>query len=180
MTDRPDYTLRQLQAALPWSIEYSSGFVEARDFVTHLDFQHALIHVAKAAGKLAAMCDDADHGRTEEELFSPASVSKLLADLVICALRMANTQPHAKYRIELQDAVVRRLEEKNSVKLDCGAVTDALTTHERTVVENVRGDLSRGANCGALGYSRDNGAFQAVSSLVSMIDRLAPKRSATP
>jgi hypothetical protein len=108
--DNADLTLRSLQVQLPWNLPYSHEFNSAQ--LPHLDFQHALMHVVKASGKLAALCDDADHGRDN---FETEEVSARLADLVICALRMANTAPGGL--ICLQSAVEDRIESKNHVKL---------------------------------------------------------------
>jgi hypothetical protein len=55
--------------------------------IAHKDFGHALVHVTKAAGKLAAIVDDADHGKPCQD-----DPGKYLADLLICAARAANAQ----------------------------------------------------------------------------------------
>lgn len=81
--------------------------------MTHKDFAHALLHIQKAAGKLAAVVDDAEHGGSE---FKPEEVDSYVADLVICALRMANTCPGRV--IDLEAAVIERIEKKNDVKLN--------------------------------------------------------------
>lgn len=53
--------------------------------VVHKDLAHALLHVQKAAGKLAAIVDDLDHGKEPSD-----DPGKYIADLVICAARAAN------------------------------------------------------------------------------------------
>lgn len=98
-------TIRQIQETLPWSIAYSEAFQASP--LHYKDFQHALVHVVKAAGKLAAMIDDHDHGRVVED----PNVPKYLADLVICSIRMANVAPGGK--IDLQEAVEARISQKN-------------------------------------------------------------------
>jgi hypothetical protein len=101
----PVSDLRKLQTSLPWSVHYSRDF--RANPQAHRDFAHALAHVHKAGGKLAAIVDDFDHLReTEDE-----RAHDWLADLVICALRMANTMPGGV--IDLQDAVLTRLAAKN-------------------------------------------------------------------
>ena len=105
-----DKTLRELQTQLPWTIHYHHDFRASP--MAHKDFAHALLHVQKAAGKLAALVNDAEHGGCE---FKPAEVDPYVADLVVCALRMANTCPG--HVIDLQRAVVERIETKNGVKL---------------------------------------------------------------
>lgn len=103
-----DLTIRELQTKLPWTVKYSSDF--RANPQSHKDFAHALTHAIKAAGRIAEFVDDIDH-RRESEL----QVDKYVADLVVCALRMANTHPGRM--IDLQKAVQDRLETKNEVKL---------------------------------------------------------------
>jgi len=103
--------LRDLQAQLPWTIHYHHDFRASP--VAHKDFQHALIHVFKAAGKLAAMVNDAEHAGFDWA--QDKSPNPHIADLVICALRMANTIPGRK--CDLQAVVEERIESKNGVTL---------------------------------------------------------------
>lgn len=67
------------------------------------DAQHALLHVIKAAGKMAGQMEEVDHGMRR---FAPVD-PKYVADLVICAARMAE-----KLEFDLFQAVRARLEEK--------------------------------------------------------------------
>lgn len=108
---RDAVTLADLQAVLPWTIHYHHDFRASP--VAHKDFQHALIHVFKAAGKLAAMVNDAEHAGFDWA--QDKSPDPYIADLVICALRMANTVPSRK--CDLQRAVIERIESKNGVDL---------------------------------------------------------------
>lgn len=105
-----DRTIRELQTQLPWTIHYSRDFRASP--MSHKDFGHALLHVAKACGKLAAVVNDAEHGGSE---FKPDDVDRYVADLVVCALRMANTCPGRT--IDLQRVVEDRIETKNQVRL---------------------------------------------------------------
>lgn len=105
-----DLTLRELQTQLPWTVHYHHDFRASP--MTHKDFGHALLHVFKAAGKLSAVVNDAEHGCSE---FRAEEVDRYVADLVVCALRMANTCPGRT--IDLQSAVVNRIENKNSMEL---------------------------------------------------------------
>jgi hypothetical protein len=105
-----DMTLRELQTNLPWTVHYHRDFRSNPQ--SHKDFGHALVHVVKAAGKLAAVVNDAEHGGSE---FKVNEVDPYVADLIICALRMANTCPGRT--IDIQQAVVDRIERKNGVKL---------------------------------------------------------------
>lgn len=56
--------------------------------------------------------NDAEH---KGSTFTAAEVDPYLADIVICALRMANTCPGRM--IDLESIVVQRIETKNNVKL---------------------------------------------------------------
>jgi len=96
-------TIAEIQehVRLAWTNEtYSKEFNGSG--ISHKDFGHALLHVMKAAGKLAAIVDDADHGKTNTD-----QAGKLLADLVICAARAANCSGYA-----LGVCVDQRLKEK--------------------------------------------------------------------
>ncbi len=103
MTDK---TLRELQTSLPWTVHYHHDFRASP--MTHKDFGHALLHVQKAAGKLAALVNDAEHGGCD---FKPEDTDRFVADLVVCALRMANTCPG--HVIDLQSEVEARIATKN-------------------------------------------------------------------
>lgn len=108
-------TIRELQTNLPWTIKYSQDFRSSP--VTHKDFAHALHHVSKAAGKLHALADDMDHDR-HVALFKEIREEneKYVADLVVCALRIANTFPGGV--IDLERVVIERIENKNNVLLN--------------------------------------------------------------
>lgn len=54
-----DLTLRELQTQLPWTVHYHHDFRASP--MSHKDFGHALLHVTKACGKLAAVVNDAEH-----------------------------------------------------------------------------------------------------------------------
>lgn len=101
-----DKTIRELQTELPWTVHYHHDFRASP--MTHKDFGHALLHVQKAAGKLAAVVNDAEHGGAK---FLPDEVDPYVADLIICALRMANTNPGRV--IDLQKVVQDRIIAKN-------------------------------------------------------------------
>jgi hypothetical protein len=105
-----DLTLRELQTQLPWTVHYHRDFRASP--MAHKDFGHALTHVFKAAGKIAAVVNDAEHGGSE---FKPEEIDRYVADLVVCALRMANTCPGRT--IDLQRAVEDRIENKNQAEL---------------------------------------------------------------
>lgn len=111
-----DVSLRWTQENLPWTIPYSKEFNKAstQSMLPHLDMQHAMIHVLKSMGKLAARFDQMDHGTNLTS--DGEDVPNIVADLVVCALRMANTSPWGRF--DLADAVRERLEKRNNVKLE--------------------------------------------------------------
>lgn len=103
-------TLREIQTSLPWTIRYSRDY--RANPQTHKDFAHAIVHVHKAAGKLSALVDDMDHDREiADDPTLRERYGKYLADLVVCALRAANTFPGGV--VDLQAAVEGRITEKN-------------------------------------------------------------------
>jgi hypothetical protein len=61
---------------------------------------------------LASVVNDAEHGGSE---FTSNEVDRYIADMVVCALRMANTCPGRT--VDLQRAVEDRIENKNLAEL---------------------------------------------------------------
>jgi len=118
--------LKILQEELPklWTGElYSQEFKASPS--CYKDFQHALLHIMKAAGKLLEMVEEADHAGPES-MFEGSS--KYIADLVICAARLAIKNPAGA--IDLQEAVLNRIYRKMGKKLEivvaceeCGSVS---------------------------------------------------------
>ncbi len=108
-------TIKEIQVKLPWTIKYSTDF--RSNPMSHKDFAHGLTHVGKAAGKLHEFVDNMDHDRDTALGFggNKEEYAKYIADLVICALRMANTFPGGV--IDLETEVIKRIESKNGVKL---------------------------------------------------------------
>lgn len=152
-----DKTLRELQTQLPWTGHYHRDFRSTP--MTHKDFGHALLHVHKAGGKLAGIINDAEHGGVDwADPKIRAEVEKYMADLVICALRMATTCPDGQ--IDLQTAVERRLFEKNNqlatdatklrtVERMGGAITTVQLSKEQSE------QLMKGVSQVSVGYSVD-------------------------
>jgi hypothetical protein len=106
--------LSEMQVQLPWTVRYSQDY--RLNPLVHKDFGHALVHVTKASGRLAELVDNIDHDRdTTDDPELAEKYSKYLADLVVCALRMANTFPGQ--HINLERAVIERLEIKNGITL---------------------------------------------------------------
>lgn len=110
-----DLSLRTLQG-LPWDMSaYRQEFLA--NPMAHRDFEHALAHVEKAMGRLWAMVEEADHkSGVMTSSFSRQDVSKYLADLVICAVRLANMNPSGP--INLESAVIARAKDKLGVDLE--------------------------------------------------------------
>jgi hypothetical protein len=145
-------TIRQLQTSLPWTVHYHRDFRSNPQ--SHKDFGHALLHVFKAAGKLASLVNDAEHGGCE---FTAEETDRYIADLVVCALRMANTCPGRT--IDLESAVVDRIAKKNAAEeagVPQGAAPPPSVVHEGGVVRisvttRIRqGWICRNANCGGV------------------------------
>lgn len=114
MTKPIDLTIRELQTNLPWTIRYSQDFRATP--LAHKDFSHALHHVGKAMGRLHELADNADHDRNiADSKTLKDDYGKYVADLVVCALRIANTFPGGV--LDLQHLVEERIESKNEVKL---------------------------------------------------------------
>lgn len=109
--------LRTMQRELPaWGVELGKGGPPAPNVEC---FEHAVTHAMKALGRLAGMVDDADHARAraggvrlpDEYPEDPSDVSKFAADLVVCAIKMAQTYPGGSFNLEA--AVVERVRAKN-------------------------------------------------------------------
>src|SRR5271163_2944781 len=105
--------VKDVQARLPeyWNDkDYPDGFNGGA--LPHRHFNHALSHAMKALGGLASLSDAMDHDRMgkfpggdpEAEQFS-ANAGKWLADLVICASRMAE-----QHNVNLDEAVQSRID----------------------------------------------------------------------
>lgn len=105
-------TLSEIQEELhrTWTLEsYSDEFKAGK--LPYRDFDHSLKHVMKATGKLVAIVEEADHGH--ESSFSTQKVANYLADLVICAIRMASKHPYGE--IDIETAVMARIREKADI-----------------------------------------------------------------
>jgi hypothetical protein len=110
--------LKYLQTVLPglWTQElYSQEFQERSSI--YKDFQHALLHVGKALNRLNEMVEEADHDGVYRS-FPSDDVEKYLADIVISTLRLAIKNPGTGGEIDLEKAVIRRIEQKMGVKLE--------------------------------------------------------------
>jgi len=114
-------SMREIQTSLPWSIRYSQDF--RTNPQPHKDFAHALVHISKAAGKLAALVDDMDHDwSVADDPQLRETYGKYVADLVICAMRMSNTFPGGV--LDLEKAVLDRIKAKNPQALPPPALND--------------------------------------------------------
>lgn len=104
-------SLRELQTSLPWTVKYRRDY--RANPQSHKDFGHAALHVGKALGHIQGLVDDMDHDR--EVAADPTlreRYAKYVADLVVCALRMANTFPGGV--VDLEAAVIDRIALKNA------------------------------------------------------------------
>lgn len=71
-------------------------------------FRHARLHATKALGKIAALIDHAEHERLDdpEAVSLRAELPKLLADMIRCTAKMAQTAPFE--RVSLPQAYTER------------------------------------------------------------------------
>jgi hypothetical protein len=98
-------TLAQIQGAIPWGDLYTAEFKASQEAEGHRHLLHAVVHAQKALGVLAAFVEQFDHARAAPLSDIPR---RQLADLVICAARIANTS-----QVSLERAIIERLMEKN-------------------------------------------------------------------
>jgi len=98
-------TMQELQSKMkPWTVEPVFQNNPDPAFM----FKHALFHATKATGKIAGAADDHDHnGAKIVPSVSFYGCDKYLADLVICAMKMASESS-----VNLEKAVENRMREK--------------------------------------------------------------------
>ncbi len=113
-------SINERQENQPWTVPYSYGVDEAKGagFVPHILASHCALHVAKTAGKLAAVFEEMDHPhRMGGTAYGPSApyddglqtIKNMAADLFTEALRFANL-----YGFNLADEHARRVAEKNA------------------------------------------------------------------
>lgn len=108
---RNGLSLNHIQKHLPWTLPYTTAFQASNNGEGHRFLMHDIMHVQKSLGKIAAMAERIDHGKPESGL----ALADNVADLVICALHIANTNPFGRF--DLGAIVVKKLEDRNRVKL---------------------------------------------------------------
>lgn len=94
------------------SSEYSAEYNARPD--AQRDAHHATLHITKALGKLAGLLDDLDHATGDAvvpALLDNSRIEAALADIVICAARVASRWPDIEH-IDIGEAVRRRIEAK--------------------------------------------------------------------
>jgi len=131
--------ISHLQKHLPWALPYSAQFDASQSLERHRFLSHDVMHVIKSMGDIAAVCERYDHGTDPTQagglhqpgIYREVTARRLLADrvadLVICALHIAKTNPFGEF--DLEDVVIRKLEERNGVKIpqDMASTHPALT-----------------------------------------------------
>jgi hypothetical protein len=113
----PRMTIRELQENLPWGAHNYSDRFKAND-APHRDYAHAYLHVMKALGKLAPALDDADHIDNVVGAFQAhPPAARYIADIIICAVRMASTCPDGPIDVEkaLDDRIME-IEAKSAAR----------------------------------------------------------------
>lgn len=158
MSDPTPLTLAWMQRTQPWTAPYSLSFEASKrgchpdddgqltGYRTepHRSLMHDLMHVTKAVGVLASIAEWADHGNIRTERVDQAEYEGRIADLVMCALHMANNPPEGYAEFELQNSVVERVERVNNVTwLPAPSTPEATTPEPETMVRPLpRGDAS--------------------------------------
>lgn len=107
---RLNFSLRHLQAHLPWTIPYSAEFEFSADANGLRRVGHDVLHVMKSLGRIAAEVEGADHDRPRK--LTGDALAKEAADLVLCALHIARCEG-----FDLQDAVVTNSEARNATQI---------------------------------------------------------------
>lgn len=93
------------------SSEYSPQYNARPD--AQRDAHHAALHITKALGKIAGELDDLDHEQPSDvapAVLDVSAIENAIADIVICATRVASRWPGSK--IDIGEVVRRRLEAK--------------------------------------------------------------------
>jgi hypothetical protein len=110
-------SIRDLQAALPWVLPYTEQFRLSQEAEGHRNLMHDVMHVQKSLGKIAAMAEKIDHSPRafDESAIAPREqLAREVADLVICALHMAKTNPFGAF--DLESVVLQMLVRRNGSK----------------------------------------------------------------
>lgn len=110
-----DMTLSHMQATQPWTAPYSVEFEQSKKSEPHRSLLHDLMHVTKAVGILSSVAEWADHGSLRIARVDQAEYEGRIADLVMCALHMANNPPFGYESFDLERAVIERTERVNGV-----------------------------------------------------------------
>lgn len=97
--------IRTLQKNQPWEVAYTPNFEGSNKLHKHLD--HALLHILKSVGDMARITEKADH---RIENFDHALIMDACCDLVMCAMRIANTSLNSA---DLEGALILRMQAKN-------------------------------------------------------------------
>ncbi len=101
-------TFKEIQDQIHFVFSYSEDY--RADRRPHKDFEHAVLHIAKANGRLAELCDNLDHGDLKPRSHLQEIYARFLADVIICAMRAANEFPGGV--LDLEAAVLSRAREK--------------------------------------------------------------------
>jgi hypothetical protein len=105
--------LATMQNTQPWTAPYSDAFEASYDAEQHRRLTHDLLHITKAVGILASIAEWADHGRVRLDRVPQDEYEGRVADLVMCALHIANNPPEGYERFDLERAVITRTEAVN-------------------------------------------------------------------
>lgn len=113
--------LGRMQYTQPWTAPYSPAFEYSKLVEEHRTLMHDLMHLTKAIGILASIAEWADHGRLRQDRVDQGEYEGRVADLVMCALHIANNPPTGYTAFDLETAVIKRVERVNGVTNWSGA-----------------------------------------------------------
>ncbi len=105
------FSLRHLQAHLPWTIPYSEEFETSAKANSRRRIGHDVLHVMKSLGRIAAEVERCDHASNKAPLYGEA-FAKEVADLVICEFYFCKLEV-----LDLHDAVVLNSEARNQANI---------------------------------------------------------------
>lgn len=107
--------LKAIQDKLPWTIPYTYDFCLSQATEHHRFLIHDIMHIQKSLGKIAAFVERMDHDEFALRKMSREQFANEVADLVICALHIAKTNPLGEF--DLEKAVLDTLNRRNGSSL---------------------------------------------------------------
>lgn len=106
--------LNHMQKNLPWTVPYSWEFKHSNIDNPVRQTSHDMLHIMKSAGRIAEVCEAADHQGATYALVSPALklIGKELASITMSTMHIAQT-----HGIDLQAEIEALVFSKNGVSI---------------------------------------------------------------